>query len=454
MDWNTYLKNERKCDCGRSHGTKLEEVAVGEHVLEQLPGWIFGRGVRRVFVVSDCNTYPVAGERTLALLKGAGLEASGYIYPDKALVPDESALGRFLTALPPKTELLVAVGAGTLGDLCRFVGYKMGIPFVTVATAPSMDGFSSNVAPLITNHLKTTYEARVPLAVFGDINIMRQAPLPMLAAGAGDILGKHVCLLDWRISHLVTGEYHCAAIEKMVEDSLRTVTESVPCLSQRNPEAVRAVMDALVLSGVAISYAGNSRPASGSEHHLSHYWEMQFLFEGKPPVLHGTKVAIGTVAAVWMYQKLLSIPVGFGGARRHAMEFDREKWEANIRAAYGPAAESVVALEQEAGKNAPERVLARLDFLETHWEEIRSLIRARLPRLETFVGMLQSLQAPWTPGQVGIREEQVADAVRYAKDLRNRYGLLQLLFDLGVQEDMIKGLTDFYRAEGERHAQG
>lgn len=453
MDWKRYLNQEEKCGCGRIHGTRMEDVVIEKDALEQLPGWIFGRGFRRVLVVSDCNTNPVAGERTVALLKDAGLEVSGYVYPDKELVPDETALGRLLIALPPKTELLVAVGTGTIGDLCRFAGYKIGVPFVTVATAPSMDGFSSNVAPLITNHLKTTYEARVPLAVFGDLELLQKSPTPMIAAGVGDILGKHICLLDWRLSHMVTEEYHCAEIEKMVEDSLHAVTQSAPLLPQRQPEAVRAVMDALVLSGVAISYAGNSRPASGSEHHLSHYWEMQFLFEGKAPILHGTKVAIGTVAAVWMYQKLLSLPVDFKAARRRAETFNHQEWEKQIQAAYGPAAESVLLLEQETGKNAPEHVLHRLAYLESHWEEICGLIRSRLPGLEDLIGMLRMLQAPWMPGQVGIREEQVADAVRFAKDLRNRYGLLQLVFDLGVQEEMIAGLSAFYRAEGERHAQ-
>lgn len=110
--------------------------------------------------------------------KSRRVEVSGYVYPDKELVPDETALGRLLIALPPKTELLVAVGTGTIGDLCRFAGYKIGVPFVTVATAPSMDGFSSNVAPLITNHLKTTYEARVPLAVFGDLDFCRNRRCP------------------------------------------------------------------------------------------------------------------------------------------------------------------------------------------------------------------------------------------------------------------------------------
>ncbi len=175
---------------------------------------------------------------------------------------------------------------------------------------------------------------------------------------------------------------------------MHAVTQSAPLLPQRQPEAVRAVMDALVLSGVAISYAGNSRPASGSEHHLSHYWEMQFLFEGKAPILHGTKVAIGTVAAVWMYQKLLSLPVDFKAARRRAMEFNREKWEDEYPRRLRPCRGKRRALEQEAGKNAPERVLARLDFLETHWEEIRALIRARLPRLRRSSGCSNRSRPP------------------------------------------------------------
>ncbi len=454
MDWAAYLKRSQTCGCGRVHGTALDAVAVAPGALDQLAGWITAKGFRRVFVVSDDNTYPVAGRRVLSLLQEAGLETAGYQYHENALVPDEGALGRLFIAIPPQTELLVAVGTGTLGDLCRFVGYKMGVPFLTVATAPSMDGFSSNVAPLITNHLKVTYEAQVPLAVFGDLTILQNAPMPMIAAGVGDILGKHICLLDWRLSQLVNGEYHCKKIEEMVEESLQAVTQSAQGLAQRQQASIAAVMDALVLSGVAISYAGNSRPASGSEHHLSHYWEMQFLFQGKAPVLHGTKVAIGTVAAVWLYQKLLDTSVNFAAARRRARAFDQAAWEKEIRQVYGPAAGGVIELEEKAGKNAPDRVCKRLDYLQDHWGEVTALIRRRLPSLESIIQILKMLQAPWAPSQVGIRPEEVAGAVRYAKDLRNRYGLLQLLFDLGLQDEMISGLTAFYRKELEQHTAG
>ncbi len=451
-DWAAYLNGSAACSCGRGHNAGLKTVMLAENALEQLPGWIARQGYGHIFVVSDCHTEAVAGQRVKALLRKAGLAVSAWVYPDPALVPDEAAIGRLFIALPPEADLILAVGTGTLGDLCRFASFKRGIPFLTAATAPSMDGFSSNVAPLIVDHLKTTFEAQVPLAVFGDLDLLRRAPMEMIAAGVGDILGKHVCLLDWRVSHLVTGEYHCGRIESMVEKSIQAVTEGAGGLPARRAESVQAVMEALVLSGVAISYAGNSRPASGSEHHLSHYWEMQFLFSGKPPVLHGAKVAVGTVAAVWLYRALLRGPVDFDRAREHAAAFDAAQWETDVRSAYGPAAEGVLALERQTGKNDPGQVMRRIDALEQNWPKITALIRERLPALEDLISLLRGLGAPYRPDQLGIADKMVADAVRFAKDLRNRYGLLQLLFDLGLQRELAAGLLDFFAAERDRDA--
>ena len=152
--------------------------------------------------------------------------------------------------------------------------------------------------PLIVDHMKTTYEAQVPYAILGDLAIIRNAPMNMIAAGVGDILGKYTCLCDWAVAHMLNGEYHCTAIEQLVRHSIATVTAGIANAKNRDAAAISSIMEALIYSGIAMSFAGNSRPASGSEHHLSHYWEMMYLFEGKKPVLHGTKVGIGTIAVL------------------------------------------------------------------------------------------------------------------------------------------------------------
>ena len=184
------------------------------------------------------------------------------------------------------------------------------------ATAPSMDGFVSVGAALIHNHVKTTYQAHVPVAVLGDPEILAKAPMEMIVAGLGDILGKYTCLVDWKMAHLIEDEYYCEVIDKMVKESIEIVVEESDGIKQRDQEAVKHLMEALVLTGVAMSFVGNSRPASGSEHHLSHYWEMQFQMEGKKPILHGIKVGVGMLAVIKMYEMLEKEAPDFAAAKK------------------------------------------------------------------------------------------------------------------------------------------
>lgn len=131
---------------------------------------------------------------------------------------------------------------------------SLGLTTWIFATAPSMDGFVSIGAALITNYVKTTYQAHVPLAVIGDTDILAAAPMEMITAGLGDILGKYTCLLDWKMAHIITGEYYCSHIADMVKEAVEIVVEESTRIKDRNPDAVKAVTEALVLSGIAMRF--------------------------------------------------------------------------------------------------------------------------------------------------------------------------------------------------------
>ncbi len=441
-----YLNQSFECECCKTHETALKHVVIEPNALEKVPQVMRSLGTKKAFVVSDVHTHQAAGEMLIKILQDAGIEVCNYTFPDEDLVPDEYALGRLLIALDPTCDLLIGVGTGSINDLCKFTAFKTGLSYCIVATAPSMDGFASSVAPLIVDHLKTTYEVGVADAIIGDTKILSKAPMPMILAGIADILGKYTCLTDWKMANLINGEYYCETIVEMVRLSLRAVVENIDRAVSRDEQTVGKIMEALVLTGIAMSFVGNSRPASGSEHHVSHYWEMMFLHEGKKAVLHGTKVGIGTVAVSQMYDWLWETPIDFEAARQKARNWDREEWEKNIRRAYPDAAEGVLALERETGKNAPEGVLQRIDAIEKNFEQMKTFARTWLPKSATIHALLADHGAPVNPHEVGISSQQIEDGVIYAKELRNRYGLLQILFDLGLIEPFAKRLTDFFDA--------
>ena len=309
-----------------------------------------------------------------------------------------------------------------------------------------MDGFASTGAPLITNHLKTTYTTHSPQAIIGDLDILCKAPMNMITAGLGDILGKYTCLTDWKISHIINEEYYCETIAQMVEVSIRKVVDNIGLVKTRDPKVIANIMEALVLTGIAMSFVGNSRPASGSEHHISHFWEMKFLFEGRKPVLHGTKVGIGTVAVTYLYSVLKTQKIDFQKARLAAKNFDYKKWEKKIIETYSRAAPGVIELEKKVKKNSAETHAVRIANIEKNWPEIVKVMDS-LPPVSQIEQMLSGLDAPINPAQVGVDYQTVVDSILVAKEVRDRYTLLQLLWDLGIADEMAVKAADYFRCE-------
>lgn len=436
-----YLHHEFECSCGRTHHTDVEEILISQGARREVPELVRRLGYHHVYMVSDVNTYKAAGEELEGIFREAGIACTSHKIPRDPVVPDEYTLGELLIDFDRDCDVIMAVGTGTINDMCKFLSCQMGKQYMVFATAPSMDGFASVGAALIRGNLKTTYDAHVPQAIVGDVDILARAPMKMIAAGVADIMGKYTCLGDWHLAHIVTGEYFCPVIEEMVRLAMGKMMAQVKEIRDRKPETIKSVMEALVLTGIAMSFVGNSRPASGCEHHMSHYWEMMFLFQGRPAVLHGTKVGVGTVMAVGLYHKTADRTFDYEAARRKAGAYDRDAWMANMRRTYDAAAEGVIALEKKEKKNDPEQVLKRLETVRDHEAEIKEMIRALIPSSELVTGILKDMDAPTCAADLGIDREMTRDCVVVAKEVRNRYTLLQLLWDLGILEEMAEEIA-------------
>lgn len=441
-----YLHHSFECSCGRKHHTAVEKIIIAQGARRQVPGLIKEMGYEHVFVVSDSGTYEAAGKELEEILKEAEVRYTSYVIPRSPVVPDEYTMGELLIHFDRDCDLIVGVGTGTINDMCKFMSSQMGIEYFIFATAPSMDGFASVGAPLISGNLKITYDAHVPQAIIGDVDILAKAPMNMIAAGVADVLGKYTCLCDWHMAHIINGEYFCPVIEQMVRLALAKMMDQAKDIKKRDPGTIKTIMEALVLTGIAMSFVGNSRPASGCEHHMSHYWEMLFLFQGRPAVLHGTKVGVGTAVAVRLYKELAERQLDFEAARRKAQEYDVHAWEENMRRTYGIAAEGVIEHEKTEKKNDPAQVKERLITIEKQEEMIRRTIEEMVPSLEMVQGVLKELDAPVNPLELGIDRHMVLDSIMAAKEVRNRYTLLQLLWDLGLLEEMAQKTADYFEA--------
>ena len=304
---------EYSCACGKSHKVDIQAIRVGSGVMQELPGILRDLGASHIFLVADNYTYEAAGRQVEQLLDQAGLAYHKRVFQTETpLVPNEYALGSVLAAMTSQDDMLLAVGSGTLNDVTKYVSARTGVPYVIAATAPSMDGYASTVAPTILDGLKTTPPAVYPAAIVADVDILKDAPMPMLTAGFGDIIGKFTSLADWRLSHQLNGEYYCPEVAGVIEAAVETCAANAQALAQREPQAIQAVTEALILSGLAMGMVGVSRPASGAEHQMAHYWEMDALRRGEEHPLHGNAVGVGTVLAASLYEMAAEyLPQGF-----------------------------------------------------------------------------------------------------------------------------------------------
>ena len=443
MDLQTLIKPMREpCACGREHLAGLMFVNIGRDAVRSLPEALQVIGCRKPFIVCDENTRAVALPKVRTALLEANLESVTFTFPAGHVEPDEHAVGALCMAFDPTCDGVLAVGSGVINDCCKVLAHALGKPQAVVATAPSMDGYASNSSSMIRGGVKVSLYNACPGAILADTEILRLAPERMLQAGLGDMLAKYIALCEWRISHLVTGEYYCAEVAGLMRASLRKIVEAAPRLPARDSEAVEAVTEGLILSGIAMAFAEVSRPASGLEHYFSHLWEMAALTGGKTPELHGVQVGVGTLLTLRLYDRLKTRTPDWDKAAAAMRAFDPSAWQADMRRVFGAAAPSLIAEEQNRWRQNDATAQAkRLERMIRHWAEISRIMAEELPETAQVQALMEAAGAPTRPEQIGETPVTVRDALIHSRDIRDKYLTSSLLWDLGLLEEMADALN-------------
>lgn len=382
-----------------SRGIRLSEVAFPDEIVlapgaaARLPVYLKEKGHRRVLLVGDPITMAAAnGDGLAEALRGLGIAAEATLVKPNAagdVVADEASIVQTLLDIQKYgADVAVAVGAGTLHDIARYAAYASGLPFVSMPTAPSVDGFTSKGAPLLIRGDKITVPAIGPSAIFADTDILAQAPGAMVAAGFGDMLGKYTSLFDWKVGHAIGGEDYDPYVAELTAMALEECVANVEAIGGRTPAAIETLTRALIVSGLAMLIFGQSHSASGAEHHLSHYWEMELLRTGRRQVLHGAKVGAACAVIAEHYRIWLG------------------------QAAEPQASGPVAALSLRLGDRLP---------------EIAGWL-GELPDAARIRELLRIAGGPALPGTLGIGDELVARSLREADEIRpGRKTLLRLI---------------------------
>ncbi len=306
---------QMECTCEKKiHRAPIESIEISDGAIERLPKIL--TGYEKIFLVADQNTWRAAGQRAATILDQAGMLSHSFIFPGEVL-PNAEALGQVLIHAGPYAydavvdpnlpcqlpDYILAVGSGVINDVCRLSSFRMRLPYGICGTAPSMDGYASAGTPLLFDGTKATIKATTPRHIICDLNVMAQAPMPMCKAGVGDMLGKYTGILDWELAREYANEYWCGKIAQQVLDATDRVVQLAEGLPSRSHETIRSILEGFMVTGLGMAYAGCSRPASGCEHTIGHFWELEYVAAGKKPNFHGDEVAEGTLIISSMYRR-------------------------------------------------------------------------------------------------------------------------------------------------------
>lgn len=414
---------------------KLNDVG---NVLEQA----FGH--QPVVVVADDNTYAIAGKVLCEHLRSTGwLVEEPIVFPG---TPPLYASFENVLALEEKLRTMstvpIVVGSGTLNDITKLAAHRVGRQYMCVGTAASVDGYTAFGAAITKDGFKQTMSCPAPRALVADLDILVTAPAQMNSAGYGDLLGKITAGADWILADALEIE----PIEKhawsLVQDSLRDWTGEPQALHAGNRQAIENLFEGLIMSGIAMQISSSSRPASGSEHRFSHLWEMQALAHGHEPVPHGFKVAVGTLAAAALYERVLARDL-----TRLDIDALCRAWPSREEVRRGVAqAHSIPKLAENAVEESlakyitPDQLRQRLLLIQERWPLIRERLEHQLMTTAHLRALLQAAGCPTEPAEIGVNVVQLRESYILARTIRSRYTVLDLVNETGILDACVNEL--------------
>ena len=409
FDLNSIKKDFSDCACGVKHELSIKEVAIGSGITKDVGKILKKNGFKK-------NLLFVADENTLKASKGIKEALSEFNVTEKIYKNLREATVEqveVIKSLLNDNDGVIAVGTGSLHDISRKAAADLNKPLCVFATAASMDGFASYCAPLTNGNFKITYPAKSPEVIIADTKILAKAPSELKSAGFGDMVGKYVGLIDWQVSSLITGEYYCEKVANLTRLATDEIMALADKITANDEESAAAVFKALLLTGFGMSFVKNSRPASGTEHIVSHFWECKKLLEGKLSDFHGKKVGVATLYIMEEYEQLSKIE------KINAHE-EVVNWE-DVYAHYGELSHEVIKLNTPT--TATSGILPKT--IEANWDKIREIIKS-VPSYEQIKNAMIKAGCALTAQEIAVTEQLKEEGLKYHPFMRNRLTLKRL----------------------------
>ncbi len=426
------------CECGKVHSPGVSKVIVEKGAVNSLPALLEEIGAKKPFLLSGHDTFEAAGASVTAVLEQNEIDYAKYVFPVSPVRPTEYTVGSAFMHFDYSCDAIIGIGSGVINDTGKMLARATGLKYIIVATAPSMDGFVSGTSSMDRDGLKVSLYSTAAWAVVGDLDILCQAPMHMLVSGVGDMLAKITSLREWKLAEIIVGEDYCPVTAALVQKALDKVMSSTEGLLKREPEAVASVMEGLVIAGIAMNYAGVSRPASGMEHYFSHIWDMRSLaFEDAQFEQHGIQAGLGTLYTLMAYEELIN--KGYKPDREKALNFVKnfslDDWNGQLRSFVGPGAEAMIEGENREHKYDAAKHAKRLEIIIDRWDEITEVIKTLPPSAE-IRKLMESIDFPTSAACIGYANDGVKTTFTMTKDIRDKYVGTRLYWDLGILDEI------------------
>lgn len=426
--------------------TETKVLIIGSNILDQVPP-LFTKNFpqKKAIIVADETTYSIAGKQIQNLLTQHNIPQEPlHLFVRKGLYAEYSYVEQLIDNLSQHNAIPIAVGSGTINDLVKLAAHKTNRKYMCIATAASMDGYTAFGASITADGAKQTFNCPAPLVCIADLEIIKNAPEDMTAAGYADLFAKITAGADWILADSLEVETIDPTAWKIVQDGLHDALADPKGVKEGNHQAIKELTSGLMLGGFAMQWSKSSRPASGAEHQFSHLWNMEHHTNQGDNISHGFQVAIGTLAICALYEEVLKYPFD-----QLDIEACCAAWptitelEATARKLFRTTDFPEIGVQETSAKYIDVTALAKqLELLKNNWTNIKEKLQGQLVPYSEARERLKTVGAPYYPAHIGLTKDYFKNTFIRAQYIRRRFTVLDLLVRTNTLDLFLDKLFD------------
>ena len=427
------------------------DIYIGKSILNNTAAYIKKRDFgNRCLIIADNNTYHAAGKDLDEILQKGNIQSHVCLLRDReneSIEADELAVGQVMMSLEPEPDFLIACGSGVINDITRFVSYITKIPFISIGTAASMDGYTSVTSPMIFDKKKVHRHGSAPKILVLDTEVLKKAPGEMTVAGFGDVFGKFIAKADWLISNITTGEEVDEQALDLITQALDKLVTNVDDISNATNEGLQAIIEGLILAGITIFTTGQTRAVASVEHNQGHIWETRMLEAGLPYALHGTSVGCSTGYYLRMYEYFKHIDISkLNKEKAKDRILNRDKFRSQIVECFGNDFLSTLESTNKCLNLTEQDFENHYNSIINNWNKILNSIEF-LPTWDDYKKIYEKFGHTIFAEEIGIPSDLLRHTLPYSTFYRDRYDFVFIMNILGVIEEVVeKTLLDYENA--------